>query len=255
MGNVGSKLKEKLKHKIKAVSIHLLLSLIILAVFWYVIRYLWYPEPFFTAQGGWQGIRLMAFVDLVLGPTLTLIVYNHLKQRKEIIFDFSLIAIVQIGALVLGGYTVFSQRPIALVYWTGTFYTVTGEDYQAQGIKSPDFSQYSDHIPPLIYSRPTTTNAELQITREMTKQSIPAYVHVELYEKIEDNLEAIFENTVDITQLLLMNPEILERIVEVTKGNLDTYRYLSLKAKFHHMLLIMNDDGELIGSVKAPFHR
>ena len=252
---MASQLREKIKHKIKAVTIHLLLSLVVLAVFWYVIRYVWYPEPFFTAQGGWQGIRLMAFVDLVLGPTLTLIVYNHLKRRKEIIFDFSLIAIVQIGALVLGGYTVFNQRPIALVYWTDAFYTVTGDDYQVQGIKNPDFSQYSNDIPPLIYSRPTSTEAELEETRKMTSQSIPAYAHVDLYESVEKNLEVIFRNEIDMTRLMLMNPTILKQIDEVTKGELDLYRYISLRAKFHHMLLIMDKNGGLIGSVKAPYRR
>ena len=252
---MGSKLKDKLKYKLKAVSIHLLLSLIVFVIILYFILYEWYPEPFFTAQGGWQGIRLMAFVDLVLGPSLTLIVYNHLKKRTEIIFDLSLIAVVQITALIFGGYTVYTQRPIALVFWSDAFYTVTEEDYQAQGIKSPEFSQYSDHVPPLIYSRPTTTKAELQATRDMTKKFIPAYAHVELYEKVEGNLEALFHNEVDITKLGLMNSTMLNRIEEVIKGELGTYRYIGLKAKFHNMLLIMNDNGELIGSVKAPPHR
>ena len=181
--------------------------------------------------------------------------YNHLKRRKEIIFDFSLIAIVQIGALVLGGYTVFNQRPIALVYWTDAFYTVTGDDYQVQGIKNPDFSQYSNDIPPLIYSRPTSTEAELEETRKMTSQSIPAYAHVDLYESVEKNLEVIFRNEIDMTRLMLMNPTILKQIDKVTKGELDLYRYISLRAKFHHMLLIMDENGGLIGSVKVPYHR
>ena len=84
-------LKDKLKYKLKAISIHLLLSLLIFVVILYFILFDWYPEPFFTAQGGWQGIQLMAFVDLVLGPVLTFIVYDQLKQRKLIILDLSVI--------------------------------------------------------------------------------------------------------------------------------------------------------------------
>lgn len=249
---MASQLKDQLKYKLKAASIHLLLSLIVFVVFLYFILYEWYPEPFFTAQGGWQGIRLMAIVDLVLGPALTLIVYNHLKQRKLIIFDLSIIAFIQIAALGLGGYTVYTQRPIALVYWATAFYTVTEEDYIAQGIESPDFSQYSDHIPPLIYSRPVSTLAELKSSRNLTEKLIPAYAHVEFYEKIEDNLEEIFLNEVDITEIVLTNEMMLNRIEEVTKGELDAYSYLALKAKFHHMILIMEENGELAGSVKVP---
>ena len=249
---MASQLKDQLKYKLKAASIHLLLSLIVFAVFSYFILYEWYPEPFFTAQGGWQGIRIMAIVDLVLGPALTLIVYNHLKQRKLIIFDLSIIVFIQITALGLGGYTVYTQRPIALVYWATAFYTVTEEDYFAQGIESPDFSQYSDHIPPLIYSRPVSTLAELKSSRNLTEKLIPAYAHVEFYEKIEDNLEEILLNEVDITEIVLTNETVLNRIEDVTKGDLDAYSYLALKAKFHHMILIMEENGELAGSVKVP---
>ena len=249
---MASQLKDQLKYKLKAASIHLLLSLIVFAVFLYFILYEWYPEPFFTAQGGWQGIRIMAIVDLVLGPALTLIVYNHLKQRKLIIFDLSIIVFIQITALGLGGYTVYTQRPIALVYWATAFYTVTEEDYFAQGIESPDFSQYSDHIPPLIYSRPVSTLAELESSINLTEKLIPAYAHVEFYEKIEDNLEEILLNEVDITEIVLTNETVLNRIEDVTKGDLDAYSYLALKAKFHHMILIMEENGELAGSVKVP---
>ena len=253
--NVVSQLKEKLKFKAMAVAIHLSLSLMIFFVILYFILYEWYPEPFFTAQGGWQGIRLMAFVDLVLGPSMTLIVFNHLKQRKEIVFDLSIIAAIQIAALVLGGHTVYTQRPIALVYWTSAFYTVTEADYHAQGINSPEFSQYSNYTPPLIYSRPVSTQAELESSRELTEQLIPAYAHVEFYEKVEDNLEAIFYNEVDISEIMFTNQLMSDQIEEVTMGELEDYKYLPLKAKFHNMILIMKDSGELIGSVKSPSHR
>lgn len=224
----------------------------IFAVILYFILYEWYPEPFFTAQGGWQGIRLMAFVDLVLGPMLTLIVYNHLKPRKLIIFDLSIVVAVQVVALVLGGYTVYTQRPIALVFWGSAFYTVTEEDYHAQGITSPDFSQYSSRVPPLIYSRPVSTQEELDYSEELTLQSIPAYAHVEFYDKVEDNLEEIFVNEVDITEIAFANPTMLERMEELTKQDLDAYKYVALKAKYNNMILVLSDDGELIGSVSAP---
>lgn len=249
---MDSTLKEKLKYKAKATSIHLMLSLVIFVVILYFILYEWYPEPFFTAQGGWQGIRLMALVDLVLGPALTLIVFNHLKKRKEIIFDLSLIAAVQITALVLGGYAVYSQRPIALVFWTSEFYTVTEADYHAQGINSPNFSEYSAYTPPLIYSRPILTELDLEISRDLTENLIPAYAHVDFYEKIEGNLEALFSNEVDIREIVLTNTDMLDQVDVITGGELDAFHYVRLTAKFHNMILVMSEDGKLIGSIKAP---
>jgi hypothetical protein len=81
---------------------------------------------------------------------------------------------------------------------------------------------------------------------------IPAYAHIEFYADIEENMEAILSNEVDMNEVILTNPAMLKRIEELTKGDLDAYRYVALKAKFHNMILIMTEDGVLIGSVKAP---
>jgi hypothetical protein len=196
----------------------------------------------------------MAFVDIVLGPTLTLIVFNHLKQRKEIILDLSMVAVVQISALLLGGYAVYTQRPIALVYWANAFYTVTGEDYSVQGIDSPDFSQYSRHIPPLIYSRPVSTSAELEKSKELSNKLIPAYAHVPFYASIEENLPAIFANEVNIWDAILLNTDMQNQLNEITNGDIDAYRYVALKAKYQDMILVMKDNGEIIGEIKSPYH-
>ncbi len=83
MVKLMSVLSEKFIVKVKASSIHLALSFLIFVVILYFILFEWYPEPFFTAQGGWLGIKIMAFVDLVLGPALTFIVFNHLKKKKH----------------------------------------------------------------------------------------------------------------------------------------------------------------------------
>lgn len=247
-------LKDKLKYKLRAASVHLLLSLLIFAVILYFILFDWYPEPFFTAQGGWQGIQLMAFVDLVLGPVLTFIVFDQFKQRKKIVFDLSIIGAIQITALIWGGYTVYMQRPIALVYWGNAFYTVTSDDYSAQGIENPDFSRYSAHVPPLIYSRPVSTQEELLLSNELSKKLIPIYAHTSFYENIETNLDSIFENQVDIEEVFENNAEMKAQLEIITAGDLTAYRYVTLNAKYQNMILIMRGNGEIVGEVKAPYH-
>ena len=242
-----------IKAKLKASGIHLGISVFIFFGILYLILVEWYPEPFFTAQGGWQGIRLMALVDLILGPSMTLIVFNHLKSRKEILFDLSIIAVVQMGALVWGGYQVYSQRPIALVFWNEAFYTVTQDDYLSQGIKSPDFSQYSDHIPPLIYSRALKTQLEMEEFKKLAEQLVPIYAHVSLYENIEDNLNRIFQHEVDIKEIMSKNAEMKSRLEDIVRGHLADYKYIALKAKYQNMILVMNDNGQIVGEVKAPY--
>lgn len=246
-------LKTKLIHKLKATSIHLFISLIILLFFLYLILFDWYPEPFFTAQGGWQGIRLMTFVDMVLGPVLTFIVFDHLKKRKAIIFDLSIIAVVQAVALIWGGYLVYTQRPIALVFWHDAFYTVTSDDYSEQGIDNPDFSKFSAHVPPLIYSRPLSTEAEMEQFTHLTEKLIPVYAHVSLYENIEDNLRIIFSRAVDIEEVMSKNASMRAQLEKIVQGNIADYHYIALNAKYHNMVLILDKNGNIKGEVKAPY--
>ncbi|MCG6936115.1 MAG: hypothetical protein LJE73_09510, partial [Proteobacteria bacterium] len=63
----------------RAFLIHLGISLVIFLILAYIILIKWYPVPFFYTDGGWQGVRIVAAVDLVLGPLLTLLVYKHGK--------------------------------------------------------------------------------------------------------------------------------------------------------------------------------
>ncbi|MDT8283047.1 MAG: hypothetical protein RQ982_09610 [Gammaproteobacteria bacterium] len=245
--------KDKLIPKLKAASIHLGLSFLVFLVLLYFIFFDWYLEPFFTAQGGWQGMRLMVFVNLVLGPLLTFIVFDHLKQRKTIIFDITFIVLVQSSALLWGGYQVYMQRPVAMVFWNDAFYTVTAEDYNEQGIDNPDLSQFSSHVPPLIYSRPLTTLIEMEQFRQLTEKKIPVYAHVLLYENIGDNLSSIFSHGVDIEEIIAKNSSMKFRLEEIVQGNITGYSYVALKAKYQNVILVFEKNGNLVGTIKAPY--
>ena len=105
--------KPLLVSKLKATGIHLLMSLAIFAYLAYQIVYIWYPEPYFSVDGGLQGIRLVAAVDLVLGPVITFLIFDLSKRRREIIFDLAIIITIQFAALAYGVHTTYTQRPIA----------------------------------------------------------------------------------------------------------------------------------------------
>lgn len=55
---------------------HLLISLVVFCFLAYLVVFVWYPEFFYSIDGGWEGMRIIIAVDLVLGPTLTLVVFK-----------------------------------------------------------------------------------------------------------------------------------------------------------------------------------
>src|ERR1043165_8080609 len=108
--------RDLLRAKLRASAIHLALSAIAFAVVLYFILFRWYPEPWFPIDGGWQGVRIMVFVDLVLGPALMFIIYDAAKTRRALAFDLTAIGITQLCAFVWGVYAVHGQRPVAVSY-------------------------------------------------------------------------------------------------------------------------------------------
>ena len=76
--------KSLLKTKLKATAVHLSMSIVVFIYLAYQIYYNWYPQPYFSIDGGWQGIRLVGAIDLVLGPLITFLIFDLRKSRKEI---------------------------------------------------------------------------------------------------------------------------------------------------------------------------
>src|ERR1041384_2509035 len=126
--------------KLKATGIHLSLSAVAFCVVLYFILHHWYPQPWFPIDGGWQGVRIMVFVDLVLGPTLTFIVFDAAKSRRALLFEFSMIALTQAAAFTWGVYAVHGQRPVAVSFYDGAFYSIEEEDLRKQQHSSAELA-------------------------------------------------------------------------------------------------------------------
>ena len=85
-----------------AFAIHLTGSAIAFLLLAFTIRQLWYPGVLFFTEGGLEGLKLIAGVDIIIGPLLTLIVYNI--QKRELRRDLAIIGIFQ-ALCFAGGFT------------------------------------------------------------------------------------------------------------------------------------------------------
>lgn len=146
-----------LKGRVKALLVHLLFSLFVFACFMYVMLAYWFPMPHFQINGGWQGTRIMVWVDLVIGPFLTFILYNNKKPKRELRLDLSIIVLIQTALLIYGMEKVFSQRPVVqVISHRGYIATPIKEDLVYQtGVKPlqliDSFNLYNVY-PPMVYS-------------------------------------------------------------------------------------------------------
>jgi hypothetical protein len=106
-------------YNLKAAGIHLLISVAIALLSLALVYGVWYPAPLDVALGVGAIFLMLLGIDITLGPLLTLVVYKPLKASLK--FDLTVIACVQLAALLYGLHTVGSARPAYLVFTKDRF--------------------------------------------------------------------------------------------------------------------------------------
>lgn len=106
------------------------------------------------AAGAPELLLLVSICDVVLGPTLTFVVYRPGKRGMK--FDLAVIALLQLGALGYGVHTVHVARPVFNVFAIDRFELVSEADIEPEQLaRAP--AMYRD----LSQSGPRLVAAEL----------------------------------------------------------------------------------------------
>lgn len=176
--------------RFKAFGIHLGISLLIFAALAALVVWVWYPGFFFQTDGGWQGIRIIVLVDLVLGPLLTLVVYKAGKPGLKM--DLTLIALFQFACLIAGTYVVYNERPLAVVFVDGQFNAISANSFRNSDVDMPDFSQFPGPSPKwILVDMPADPIAQSDARRKMMDQQLPVALLTEYYRPF-DTSNALF---------------------------------------------------------------
>lgn len=185
--------KPVLKTKLKATAVHLCMSIVVFVYLAYQIYYHWYPQPYFEIDGGWQGIRLIGAVDLVLGPLITFLIFDLRKPRRDILFDLVTILVIQFGALAYGIYVTYNQRPVAIVLIDEYVVPATMEHYGGKLGSARELHAYSDERPPIIYAElPLNKESLAKINRIKIEQKVLEHAQTDLYRSPEE-MKAILQ--------------------------------------------------------------
>ena len=116
------------KEKFLAAGIHLGLSAFIAALAAVLVFAVWYPYPYREISGGRELFLLVVGVDVVLGPLITLVIFNQKKPRTELARDLAVVVLIQLSALCYGLWTVSIARPVHLVFEIDRFRVVHAVD-------------------------------------------------------------------------------------------------------------------------------
>lgn len=135
----------RLKAALRAGGWHLLGSALVVALVAWLVFGLWYPYPYRALAGGLALFTLIVVVDLLLGPLLTLVVFDGRKPRSELVRDLTVIGLLQLSALAYGLWSVYQARPVYLVHEIDRLVVVSAADVDSLDLPKalPEFQ----HLP------------------------------------------------------------------------------------------------------------
>jgi hypothetical protein len=138
------------QHNLKAAAVHLAISAAIALLSLSIVYGLWYASPLDKALGVGRIFLMLLAIDLILGPLMTLVVYK--PNKSSLTFDLTVIASLQLAALIYGMHTVGTARPAYLVFTKERFDLVQAHEVASiSGTNTaPSFTLQSPWTQPLL---------------------------------------------------------------------------------------------------------
>lgn len=240
------------KPRLRASGVHLLISVSIFLVFFYLVFHWWYPEPFLTADGGWFIVGMIVLVDVMLGPILTFIVFK--PGKKGLALDLSLIAAVQLCALVYGITVIYTERPQFLAFSVDRFVLVSPNDVEQDKFRFREQLANKGPGPLPVYAKlPTDPMEKTRLMKEVMAGKPDLEFRAEYYEPMDNHLDEMLARSKpidDFRQLSEAYRQKIDAYVEDHCGSVNNCAYFPIVGKEKSMMLVLRrSNGRVLGGI------
>ena len=224
------------REKFVAASWHFLVTLFFAACAAALIFWVWFPDPLQTMLGGWKLFGLVVGCDLILGPLISLVIFNSKKSRRELTMDYSIVAAVQLAALIYGVSVVANARPIYIVFSADRLEVITANEIDDADLKAgkEGYRSRPKWGPELIATAVPRTGEEhnkalFDALAGKDSPLLPRY-----YAPYESQLDAIQAHAQPLADLTQHHPDAIEPLTQAARKlntSADQLRWLPAKHK------------------------
>lgn len=161
-----------------------------------------------------EAFFLIMLVDVVCGPTLTLLLIHPEKTPKAIWIDIALIFFVQMAALGYGVHSLSEARPVALLFEVDRFRVVSYADIDtSQPETIPEWVGALRFEPPRILGiRSARTPQEKAESVDASLQGVEPGQRPDWWQAYELSIPQVKSRAMPLDALLALNPQLTERI-------------------------------------------
>lgn len=242
-------------NRFQAFSGHLLASVCIGLISAALVFLLWYPGLLAPASGVRHIFLTLLLVDVMLGPVITLIVFN--PEKKELKRDLAVVALIQFAALLYGMHAVFTARPVYLVFNVDRFDLVYANEIEEKQLAKTASREYQS-LPlfgyRLVAARgPTDPKARSEMLSSALSgggdlPQMPRY-----YVPYADQKMEVLKRIQPLTALKQFNkdkPSKIDALAAVYATEKKEVGFLPLKAKVNDLTVIVSrNTGEVLALV------
>ena len=226
----------KVKDRLGASGIHLGISLCVAVFAAALVFGLWYPYPYGEISGGRELFFLVVAVDVIMGPLITLAIFNRAKPRRELLIDFTVVGLLQLAALGYGLWTVFAARPVHLVFEYSRMTVVHAIDVDADLLaKAPTSLQKLPVTGPTVIAlRPFKNPAEQFDATMAAFEGFPLAARSDLWQAYEPARADVLKEAKPVAELRARfsnQAAQIDRAIAATGKPVTDLRYLPLLSR------------------------
>lgn len=234
----------------KASGIHVVICTVVAAAVLSVMWFVWYPYPYFRAVGGDELLLLILAVDIVLGPLITLVIFDTAK--KSLRFDLVVVAILQLTALAYGIHVMFIARPVFNVFSVNRFDVVSAneiDDHLLNRASRPEFRTLPLFGPRLVAAQ---MPAEQQAKEEIMFSSlsgIDLQHYPQYYVPYAQQIPRVIAASRPISELIKRNPSLRTTLKVLGEAEAANLRFVPMRAKKRDLTVLVDASGRFVGMV------
>jgi len=239
-------------NRYKASAIHFFLSACIGLALFGLLWFVWYPDPMLIAIGGHELFLLIVGIDVILGPLLTLVVFN--TNKRSLKCDLMVIALMQIGALIYGVSVILEARP-AYVAANGDYFQVV----QATEVTDANLEKAKTSIPwfgpALVGTKAPVGRYDTDAVRDVEKIGGGRGHFPQLHIPYESMASEVIEKSKPISALIASKPDKAGEITAwLRKHNLDanTAKFLPIRIRASEFAVVIDAKTAAVAGI-APF--
>jgi hypothetical protein len=241
-----------LQIRLRAALIHLAATVSIALISAILVFIVWYPSPFEQLSGGADLFKLIVACDVVLGPLLTLIIFDSKKYRVTLLRDLAVICGIQLLALAYGMWTMFAARPVYVSFEKDSFRVVHANEV----VDRPRTDQWDSTLryplagPEFISLRPFKDQNEfLAVSSDEIGAGIKLSFRSELWQPYEADRLGVILASKPIVELLARKPSMANQIqvaIEQTRFQAADIRYLPIVSREKYWTVFLKNDSAKI---------